>query len=319
MLEKEEQIQEQKKVMTRSFRVSDDVVEKIKEITSDLGDKASQQDALTVMIEAYEMQKAKFSLGDDAKAVEEFEAHANILIRRFMDKIEEKQMLTETIGTQYEAMLLSKDRTIQDLQARILDLEESQKKTLQENGETQKYNKDLENRVLNLEKRLEEQQSDYKEKMKDKDALNITLQESCTELRQKNESMKNAVEQAEIVLQEKNELERKNRETNHQIEVLQKENGEIAQRLQLSEQKALEDVELLEEKYQSKIEQLKEQQKADIERIEEKLNIETDKKILNKNQEHLTVVETIKKEAQAEIDKYQEKYRQLLERVEEKK
>ncbi len=42
------------------------------------------------------------------------------------------------IGTQYEVMILFKDRIIQDPQACVLDLEERQK-TLQENGETQKY------------------------------------------------------------------------------------------------------------------------------------------------------------------------------------
>lgn len=311
-----------KDLTPKSFRIDDNTAEKIREITGELGTGANTQEAFARMIEAYEIQKAKFALGKDSESVEEFEAHVNILSRLFMGMVEKKQMLSATVRTEYEAMLTSKEKTIQGLQEEMESLTESTNAALSETRLLREENTRLGEEIKELQNKLLEQQSDFWDKLADKDALNQTLNDSCIELREKNEQMKAAVSDAESSLKEKenlvtvvSDLERKIQELKSQIESRKKEAALEKEQALLEQQRQFDGkLSLLDEEFQ-KLETAMEKQKDENERTKDKLQLEMDKKLMETNRQFTEAMEEVKKKAQNEIDLYQEKYLMLLERM----
>ena len=311
-----------KDLTPRSFRIDDDTAEKIRAITGELGAGANTQEAFARMIEAYEIQKAKFALGKDSQSVEEFEAHVNILSRLFMGMVEKKQMLSETVRTEYEAMITSKEKTIQSLQEKMESLAESRTDALAEAKAAQEENQRMNEQIKELQNKIWEQQSDFRDKLADKDALNQTLNDSCLELREKNEQMKTTVLEAEKSLKEEenlyaiiDDLKRQIEELKGQIESRKKEAALDKEQALLEQQRLFDGkLSLLDEEFQ-KLETDIEKQKDENERIKDKLQLEMDKKLLEANRQFSEAAETIRKKAQAEVDSYQEKYLMLLERM----
>ena len=86
----------------RSYRIDDETAEKIKTICTEMGE--GQQVAFSRLIEAYEMQKKKVSLGDDKEQVEQFEAYISILTRMFMETVETKHNMKETVRNMLQCL-----------------------------------------------------------------------------------------------------------------------------------------------------------------------------------------------------------------------
>ena len=109
----------------KSFRIDDITADKFKEISADIG--GNQQETLSKLIEAYEFQAGKTILTDKKSDIEQFEKYVNSLTRMYMGSLEDNQNLTETIRTEFDAMLKSKDVTIQDLQEQLKKLKQTEK------------------------------------------------------------------------------------------------------------------------------------------------------------------------------------------------
>lgn len=289
--------EEEKGATPKSFRVTEEIAEKIREITTQLGKGSTTQEAFSRLIEAYEMQMAKVELGDDANIVDDFELHMNILSRNFLKVMEDKQLLEKTIGTQYEALMGSKDRVIQELQEKIQSLVVEKDEAVNVAESIRNENREQKVRIGELEAKVQEQQKDYAAKLQDKDELNESFRANCADLRKKNEEMSATVEQAHEILSENKELQSRLLDMKKQEESLQKE---------LKDAEAANVV--AEEAHQKNLQQLK-----------EKMELETEKRILKQKQQHAVAIEEVRKKAQAEIDSYQEKYLQLLERMGEEK
>jgi chromosome segregation ATPase len=268
----------------RSYRIDDETAEKIKAICTEMGE--GQQVAFSRMIEAYEMQGKKISLGDDKEQVEQFEAYSSILARMFMDTVEAKHNMKETVRTEYATMLTSKDEIIQDLQKKNLAMADEVESANKRASELQKENTSLYDEINRLESKMEGTERDFRAKMADKDTLNQTLNESCAELREKNANMKETVKKAEDALKKIQEQEQAHKE---EIAALELEN-----RRQLRE---------LEQKLK----------KAQTEN--ERNSFETEKKLLEMQQQCADKVEQLRNDAQSRVDAYQQKYIELLERI----
>lgn len=154
------------KLKTRSYRVTEAMEQKIKDITDELGDGYSQKDAFLKMIAAYELQRAKGVFGEDAKIIEEIESYTNMIMKSFLVQVENKQHLEKTIGAKYDSLLVSKDQVIQELQQRMAMLSEEKKNAEQENETTQELYGQLLTKNEELDKQVRAQKLDFEEKIK---------------------------------------------------------------------------------------------------------------------------------------------------------
>lgn len=97
--------------------------------------------------------------------------------------------MTETVRTEFDALLKSKDATIQDLQNKL----EIAKTCQQESDEKAKIlsdaNADLKNKLLKLQSDANTKIGDLNAMLADKDKLNHALADLCDELKSKLENM----------------------------------------------------------------------------------------------------------------------------------
>lgn len=230
--------------VTKSYRLTEDVHEKIKEIASEIG--GSQQQTISKLIECYELQKGKMVLVDKKSDIETFENYSNALTRMYMGALEDNQYATDLARTEFDALLKSKDVTIQDLQNQ-LTIEQQLKE--QSALESEVYSK----KITSIEKELS-----------DKENLNKALMDSNEELKSKVENMADSVKQVAILQTQLNEMEQ-----------LKSKYADIENRLKQEQDAHKKSISELQQHEINALEQLKqtleiEQQKAILE-IKEKL------------------------------------------------
>lgn len=114
---------ESKELKPKSFRINDETAEKFKEISMNIG--GNQQETLSKLIEAYEFQAGKAVLTEKKADIEQFEKYITAITRMFMGSLEDNQNVSETIRTEFDALLKSKDSVIADLQKKVVDAKES--------------------------------------------------------------------------------------------------------------------------------------------------------------------------------------------------
>ena len=286
----------------KSYRIDEETAGRIRQITEEIGE--GQQAAFARMIEAYSLQKAKVVLVDDRENLEQFENYASILNRMYMDAVEGKHNMKETVRAEYEILLRSKDETISDLQVKNRTMEEMKDENYKRISALRKENEELLKRIHEQEAKNIEQQEDFRSKLADKDALNQTLNESCGELRNRNASMESAVRKAESILAEKDELAASNAELQKRIENITKEKERSQKELELEKKRALMEQE--------------EEHKKEIAVMESRLAeaaLSGEREQLKLKQQHAEEIEKLKEKMQEKVDSYQNKYMELLERL----
>lgn len=171
----------------KSFRIDEKTAKKFKEISAAIG--GNQQETLAKLIETYEFQAGKAILIDKKSDIDQFEKYVNAITRMFMGVLEDNQNMTETVRTEFDALLKSKDATIQDLQNKL----EIAKTCQQESDEKAKIlsdaNADLKNKLLKLQSDANTKIGDLNAMLEDKDKLNHALADLCDELKSKLENM----------------------------------------------------------------------------------------------------------------------------------
>lgn len=286
----------------KSYRIDEETAERIRQITEEIGE--GQQAAFARMIEAYSLQKAKVALVDDRENLEQFENYTSILNRMYIDAVEGKHNMKETVRAEYELLLRSKDETISDLQIKNHTMAELKDENYKRISVLQKENEELLRRIQEQDTKIMEQQEDFRGKLADKDALNQTLNESCSELRNKNSSMESAVREAERVLKEKDELAVSNGELQKRIESMNKEQERSLKEMELEKKHALMEQE--------------EAHKKEVASLEGRLAeaaLQGEKELLKLKQQHAEEIEKLKEKMQEKVDSYQNKYMELLERL----
>ncbi len=94
-----------KELRPKSFRIGSETAEKFKEISGRIG--GNQQETLSKLIEAYEFQSGKAILTEKEADIEQFEKYVNAITRMFMGSLEDSQNVTETVRTEFDALLNS--------------------------------------------------------------------------------------------------------------------------------------------------------------------------------------------------------------------
>ncbi len=275
---------ENKELKPKSFRIDDETAEKFKEISSAIG--GNQQQTLAKLIEAYEFQSGKAVLTDKKADIEEFEKYITAITRKYMGSLEDNQNLSQTIRTEFDALLSSKDTTIQDLQSQLTTAKQIKEEAASKAQMHADENARLNGVIDSMTKEYNSKMDDLQTMLADKDSLNKALTDSCNELKTKAEGMKKAAEQATTLQSD--------------LEKLQKEYDKL-----VHEQADLE-------------KQLKQEQSSHektLEQQREQSQISLDKAVLEVERKYQKQLQTLKEKHQAEIDQYQQKYLTLLEQM----
>lgn len=275
---------ENKELKPKSFRIDDETAEKFKEISSAIG--GNQQQTLAKLIEAYEFQSGKAVLTDKKADIEEFEKYITAITRKYMGSLEDNQNLSQTIRTEFDALLISKDTTIQDLQSQLTTAKQIKEEAASKAQMHADENARLNGVIDSMTKEYNSKMDDLQTMLADKDSLNKALTDSCNELKTKAEGMKKAAEQATTLQSD--------------LEKLQKEYDKL-----VHEQADLE-------------KQLKQEQSSHektLEQQREQSQIFLDKAVLEVECKYQKQLQTLKEKHQAGIDQYQQKYLTLLEQM----
>lgn len=279
----------------KSFRIDDETADKFKEISATIG--GNQQETLAKLIEAFEFQSGKAVLTEKKADIDQFEKYVNAITRMYMSSLEDNQNITETVRTEFDALLKSKDATIQDLQEKL-----TVAKQLKEEATTRARSHADENNRLNsvidsLNNEYNSKMDDMQSMLADKDKLNRALIDSCNDLKGKVESMQQAAEQMA--------------DTKKALENLQNEHDRlmaICDKLQanLNEEKS---------KHEQIVADMQKHESDALERVREQSQLALDKAVLEVEKKYQEQIEKLKTDKQLEVDKYQQKYFDLLEQI----
>ena len=279
----------------KSFRIDDETADKFKEISSSIG--GNQQETLAKLIEAYEFQSGKAILTEKKADIEQFEKYVNALTRMFMGSLEDNQNITETVRTEFEALLQSKDTTIQDLQSQL-----TVSKQLKEEATTKAKTYVDENSRLNeyiesLQKEYNSKMDDMQSMLTDKENLNRALTDSCNDLKSKVDVM--AAEHEEVTTIRKNLAD-----ITFERDTLKQSIAEAEKSLNRAKTE-----------HEKAITELKQHESDSIEHVKAEMQIALDKAVLDTERKYQEQIQTLKEQKQAEVDKYQQKYFDLLEKL----
>ena len=279
----------------KSFRIDDETADKFKEISATIG--GNQQETLAKLIEAFEFQSGKAILTEKKADIDQFEKYVTAITRMYMSSLEDNQNITETVRTEFDALLKSKDATIQDLQEKL-----TVAKQLKEEATTRAKAHADENARLNsvidsLNTEYNSKMDDMQSMLADKDNLNKALTDSCNDLKSKVESMRESSEQLAVI---RKELEQLKSEHNTVV----KEKSDLEKQMnqeQTAHDKAIADMQQHEQDL--------------LERQNEQSQIALDKAVLEIEKKYQEQIEKLKADKQSEVDKYQQKYFDLLEQL----
>ena len=94
---------------TRSFRVSEEVSTKLKELCENFD---NQNSALSALLNAYEVQNAKATLTDRQTDIADYDTHIQAIQSAFLRSLEINENAEKRIRTEFINLLNSKDQTI---------------------------------------------------------------------------------------------------------------------------------------------------------------------------------------------------------------
>lgn len=275
---------EGKELKPKSFRIDDETAEKFKDISNRIG--GNQQEALAKLIEVFEFQSGKAVLVERKTDIEQFEKYVTAITRMFMGILEDNQNITDTVRTEFEAFIRSKDMTIQELQSRITTAEQLKEDAVVKlKAYAEENNRlDKENEGLRLEYR--QKMDDMQAMLEDKEKLNHALTDSCNDIKEKLDSMKDEIQNTEEIRKERDKYIK-------EYDIMIREKKDLEHAL-IQERTDHEEV---------------------VKRFKEQLQFEKEKVTLDLEKLHHEQLQKVAQERQEEIDKYQQKYFSLMEQM----
>ena len=284
-----------KELKPRSFRIDDTTIEKFKEISNTIG--GNQQETLAKLIESFEFQSGKAILTEKKADIEQFEKYITAITRMFMGSLEDNQNITETVRTEFDALLKSKDATIQDLQEKLTVAKQLKEDATLKARAHADENARLNSVIDSLNNEYNSKMDDMQSMLSDKDSLNKALTDSCNDLKTKIGGMKEAAEQSAIFREELEQLKKEH-------EKVIRERSDLEKQMQ-QEQTA----------HEKAISELRQHEADALERLKEQLQIAQDKAVLQIEKSYQEQIQKLKADKQSEVDKYQQKYFDLLEQM----
>jgi chromosome segregation ATPase len=297
---------EEKILKPKSFRIDEDTSNKFKEIAISTG--GNQQETMQLLINAYYMQKQKVELVEHKASLDEFERYITSLITMYTQALQNNHDMKDTVMQEFDALLKSKDAVIQDLQGKMITLEQMKANATAtakyHAEENEKLKKQIDESIDEYEARIADMQS----MLMDKDNLNKALTDSCNDLKVKVEETGNAPAQLK-------EVEMEIRDLKAEYNGLLKDYENLKKRLQKEKEDFEKQAEQSTLSYEEKITTLQQAHTVTLEQQKQQAQILLDKSVLEIERTYQQKIEELKVSKQSEIDKYQQKYFNLLEKM----
>jgi chromosome segregation ATPase len=229
---------ESKDIKVKSFRINDETSKKFKEIADGLG--TNQQDTMQLLINAYCMQEQKTTLTDYKADLERIEGYTTAILKMYTTALQANKDVKETVRSDFEASLKSKDAIIQELQDKLADAQTTKEDAVVKVKSLEEENANLKGENSKLLKRIEE-----------KDELNKALKVADAEYKKQSDELEESIKaNAEL----KAELESKSTEIARLQAQIEKAQNEAI----MSKRQAEIDIKVavleIKEEYQAKIE-----------------------------------------------------------------
>lgn len=295
-----------KNLSPKSFRITDETANKIKEISAEIG--GNQQETIAKLIEAYEFQAGKAVHADKKADIEKFEQYINILTRMYMSSLEDNQSLSDTIRTEFDALLKSKDATIQDLQGRLALAKQSRDEAVAQSNDLLSENANLKETVQQLKDDCSEKITDLQSMVTDKDSViaekekvNRTLTELWMDTKSR---LTDALAELENTGKIKEELAI--------LQTALKEEQENRVKAEDARKSLSAELEDTRRKYED-------HEKEIIAKCNKAAANDKERALFELERKHQQQTQSIIAEKQKEIDKYQQKYMDLLEKISKEK
>ena len=286
---------DEKILKPKSFRITDETADAFKQISAEIG--GNQQEALAKLIETYEFQKGKAILTDKKADIDQFEQYITILTRMYMSSLEDNQNITTTVRTEFEALLQSKDQTIQDLQAQLTAAKQLKEASAAKAKGFSDENIRLNDYIESLKTEYSSKTNDLQAQLTDKDSLNRALTDSCNDLKNKLNALQEEHKEFSSIRSKLAELTDKCTKLEHS-----KAEAEKALKSAISNHK-------------QELAQLKQQEADSLTRIKEQADLEKDKALLALEKDYQKQIQVLKEKNQSDVDKYQQKYFDLLQQL----
>ena len=286
---------DEKILKPKSFRITDETADAFKQISAEIG--GNQQEALAKLIETYEFQKGKAILTDKKADIDQFEQYITILTRMYMSSLEDNQNITTTVRTEFEALLQSKDQTIQDLQAQLTAAKQLKEASAAKAKGLSDENTRLNDYIESLKTEYSSKTNDLQAQLTDKDSLNRALTDSCNDLKNKLNALQEEHKEFSSIRSKLAELTDKCTKLEHS-----KAEAEKALKSAISNHK-------------QELAQLKQQEADSLTRIKEQADLEKDKALLALEKDYQKQIQVLKEKNQSDVDKYQQKYFDLLQQL----
>ena len=228
-------------VIVRSFRVTEDVMGKFKEVQDETG--LTQDGVLKMLISSYELEKAKNMIPDRETEIANFQTKANELMEAFLHSLQLNQDAEARIRNDYIISLQSKDATIAELQWKVKvdkDLYDDAVKGIMEEKERRKFAEqkldDMQGHIAVIEKsandkakiadmlqgklaEAEEKLRDYPALKKSEAELKTKVTEVCNELQAAKKDAEILMERAVAAIQKEKDAEILRIEKEHSQEI----------------------------------------------------------------------------------------------------
>lgn len=286
---------DEKILKPKSFRITDETADAFKQISAEIG--GNQQEALAKLIETYEFQKGKAILTEKKADIDQFEQYITILTRMYMSSLEDNQNITTTVRTEFEALLQSKDQTIQDLQAQLTAAKQLKEASAAKAKGFSDENIRLNDYIESLKTEYSSKTNDLQAQLTDKDSLNRALTDSCNDLKNKLNALQEEHKEFSSIRSKLAELTDKCTKLEHS-----KAEAEKALKSAISN-------------HEQELAQLKQQEADSLTRIKEQADLEKDKALLALEKDYQKQIQVLKEKNQSDVDKYQQKYFDLLQQL----
>ena len=286
---------DEKILKPKSFRITDETADAFKQISAEIG--GNQQEALAKLIETYEFQKGKAILTEKKADIDQFEQYITILTRMYMSSLEDNQNITTTVRTEFEALLQSKDQTIQDLQAQLTAAKQLKEASAAKAKGFSDENTRLNDYIESLKTEYSSKTNDLQAQLTDKDSLNRALTDSCNDLKNKLNALQEEHKEFSSIRSKLAELTDKCTKLEHS-----KAEAEKALKSAISN-------------HEQELAQLKQQEADSLTRIKEQADLEKDKALLALEKDYQKQIQVLKEKNQYDVDKYHQKYFDLLQQL----
>ena len=255
-----------------TFRLNEDDINRFKEFATQ--NSLNQQEAFTSLLNTLELNNAKSTLGGRANSIDAFQTTVNNLVKFYINSLEENSTTEDRIREELSLQLITKDKTIADLQNKLQEFKEG-KVILDDNIDN----------LSNKNKELQDQLSKVQNDIKDKDKY-------IDNLRQQNELLTNTLNEYKEYKEINIKLDIDNKELKTENITLNNSNKQL-------EDKIKNDADML-EFYKNQIQEQKEETKA--------LN----KSMLDKDMEYKADIKNIDEKNNKQISELEKTFKERL-------